>query len=46
VSNKNIIYPFSGKICVPQGALGPCQTMASESELHITCIPARDRYVY
>jgi len=43
MSNKNTTYPFSGKICVPQVALGPCQTMASESELHVTCIAARDR---
>nr|AAN03488.1 transferrin [Mastotermes darwiniensis] len=31
------------KICVPEDALGACQTMASESELRMTCVAARDR---
>ncbi|KAJ9587804.1 hypothetical protein L9F63_018761, partial [Diploptera punctata] len=31
------------KVCVPEGALESCEQMAKETELHMTCVPARDR---
>ena len=33
----------SDKVCVPEGSLESCQRMSQESELHMTCVAARDR---
>nr|Q02942.1 RecName: Full=Transferrin; Flags: Precursor [Blaberus discoidalis]AAA27820.1 transferrin [Blaberus discoidalis] len=31
------------KVCVPEGALESCHRMSQESDLHMTCVAARDR---
>ncbi|KAJ4426279.1 hypothetical protein ANN_27091 [Periplaneta americana] len=35
--------PHVYKVCVPDGALNDCEQMASETALHMHCVPARDR---
>ncbi|PSN50992.1 Transferrin [Blattella germanica] len=34
---------MQNRVCVPQDGLESCERMAAENELHINCVPARDR---